>query len=52
MCGKVLAGMDKDKAMRWLCFIQGCFWCLGVRKIADMKEDNRSPEVDKVSSEG
>lgn len=44
MCDKILSGeLDKDKAMRWLCFVQGCLWSLGVKTIASMKDDNRSP---------
>lgn len=44
MCDKIISGeLDCDKAMRWLCFVQGCLWSLGVKSIAQMKEDNRSP---------
>jgi hypothetical protein len=48
MCEQILdqkRNMSLDKAMRWLCFIQGCFWSLGIRSILDMKTDNRSREV-------
>jgi hypothetical protein len=29
-----------EKAMRWLGFIQGAFWALGVRSVDEMKKDN------------
>lgn len=32
-----------DKAMRWLGFIQGCFFCLGTFSLEDMKRDNMPP---------
>lgn len=44
MCDKIISGeLSRDKAMRWLCFVQGCLWSLGVKSIAQMKDDNRSP---------
>lgn len=44
MCDKIISGeFDQDKAMRWLCFVQGCLWSLGVKTINEMKDDNRSP---------
>jgi len=30
-----------EKAFRWLGFIQGCFWSLGMCSIDDLKDDNR-----------
>ncbi len=30
-----------EKAMRWLGFIQGAFFSLGIRTIDEMREDNR-----------
>lgn len=36
--------LEIEKAMRWLGFIQGAFWVLGYRTIAEMREDNRMPE--------
>lgn len=38
--GYVLMG-DREKAMRWLGFIQGVLWSDNVKSIDDMKEDNR-----------
>ena len=29
------------KAMRWLCFIQGCLFTEGIMTIDEMREDNR-----------
>jgi hypothetical protein len=43
MCGQALELANHDlleKAMRWLGFIQGSLWCLGIRSIEDMKKDN------------
>jgi len=33
-----------EKAMRWLGFVQGALWGLGVFSIEEMKEDNRGAE--------
>lgn len=43
MCGEVkqLASTNMEKASRWLGFIQGVLWTLGVYSIAEMKDDNR-----------
>lgn len=30
-----------DKAFRWLGFIQGAFWVLDLRSVAEMKGDNK-----------
>ena len=30
-----------EKAFRWLGFVQGCLWTIGVYTVADMKEHNR-----------
>ncbi len=35
---------DRDKAMRWLCFIQGCFWMTYQFTIEQMREHSRPPE--------
>jgi len=32
-----------EKAMRWLGFIQGVFFCLGTFSLEDMKRDNMKP---------
>lgn len=43
MCSEVAVLLNEDrveKAMRWLGFMQGAFWALGVRTIEQMKEDN------------
>jgi hypothetical protein len=32
---------EVEKAMRWLGFIQGAFFSLGIRTIDQMREDNR-----------
>lgn len=33
----------REKAMRWLGFIQGAFWVLGLRSVEEMKNDNKPP---------
>ena len=38
LCGR------RDKAMRWLGFIQGSLWALGIRDVETMKFDNKPPE--------
>lgn len=43
MCDQIISkDFDRDKAMRWLCFVQGCLWILGLRSVDNMREDNRS----------
>lgn len=43
MCDEIVKGaMSQDKAMRWLCFVQGCLWTHGIYTIDEMKDDNRS----------
>lgn len=32
---------NREKAMRWLGFVQGAFSSMGVRSIEDMRDDNR-----------
>lgn len=32
---------SREKAMRWLGFVQGCLWVKGVFTIDEMKDDNR-----------
>lgn len=39
-----------EKAMRWLGFVQGCFWSVGFRSIDDMRDDNREEDTGKSSS--
>lgn len=34
----------KEKAEGWLYFVQGVFWCLGVRAIEELRNDNRPRE--------
>jgi len=41
MCEQIMEMDDRDKAMRWLCFIQGILWCSGLRTIDEMRNDNR-----------
>lgn len=44
MCQQVpgfLENGQKDKAQRWIGFIQGSMWSLGMRTIDQMREDNR-----------
>lgn len=31
----------REKAMRWLGFVQGAVWEMGIRSIRDLKDDNR-----------
>lgn len=38
---KHLSGGKVEKAMRWLGFVQGVLWSLGVVSIEEMKDDNR-----------
>jgi len=43
MCDQVAVFISEnriEKAMRWLGFIQGAFWVLGVRTVEEMKKDN------------
>lgn len=30
-----------EKAMRWLCFVQGCLWCYQQLTISNFKDQNR-----------
>jgi hypothetical protein len=49
MCGTTVQHADNghiEKAMRWLGFIQGAFWVLGIRTIDEMRDDNTMPEED------
>jgi hypothetical protein len=36
-----LAAGRREKAMRWLGFIQGCLWADGLYTVAEMKDQNR-----------
>lgn len=45
MCGQLddfIRDGRRDKAMRWLGFIQGALWALGIRSVDEMRKDNRS----------
>lgn len=46
MCGQVLTFDEsrREKAMRWLGFIQCAMWTSGMRAIPSMKDDNRGAE--------
>ncbi len=35
----------KEKAMRWLGFIQGTMWATGVRTVGEMRVDNKDPDL-------
>ena len=37
----------KDKAMRWLGFIQGVLWAGNIRTLEQLKEDSRTGVVNK-----
>lgn len=41
---QLIADGKIDKAMRWLGFIQGGFWALGIMPISTLKSDNRKDE--------
>lgn len=43
MCEEIrkVALSDPEKAVRWLCFIQGILWVSGKASIDSMREDNR-----------
>ena len=32
---------DREKAMRWTCFVQGVLWKVGLRSVKEMRDDNR-----------
>lgn len=34
----------REKAMRWLGFIQGAMWWAGIRSVEEMKADNKPPD--------
>ncbi len=38
--------IDIEDAMRWLGFVQGAFWTLGIRSISQMRKDNSQPQVE------
>ena len=42
MCGEIegFLSQDLDKAMRWLGFVQGALWVMGLRGIDAMRRDN------------
>ena len=35
-----------EKALRWLGFVQGVMWCMGLRTLAELRADNRSTRDD------
>ncbi len=41
---KKFAESKPDKAMRWLCFIQGALWADGDWSIEEFKDDNRGED--------
>ena len=43
MCreAKTFAVKNPEKAMRWLCFVQGVLWAVGGWTIDEFKDDNR-----------
>jgi hypothetical protein len=44
MCGEIQAYLDTDqreRAMRWLGFVQGSLWLMDLRSIDEMREDGR-----------
>lgn len=41
---KFIEDHEAEKAMRWLCFIQGCFWFTRLFTIETMREHSRPPE--------
>ena len=47
MCDQIIAGgLSHEKAMRWICFVQGCLWTMGIKTISEMKVDNRTSMFD------
>lgn len=45
MCGEIERQVrigDREKAMRWICFIQGVLWTSGLLSIDSMRDDNRA----------
>lgn len=40
----LLAENRLEKSFRWLGFIQGCLFCLGLRSLDDLKNDSRKTE--------
>jgi hypothetical protein len=49
MCekGKRLAGINADKANRWLGFVQGFMWTAGISTILEMRQLNMRKETDR-----
>jgi hypothetical protein len=43
MCSMIdeFVGGNPEKALRWVCFIQGVLWNSGLMSIDSMREDNR-----------
>jgi hypothetical protein len=35
------ADVDREKAMRWLCFVQGCLHCYSLFTVNEMREHNK-----------
>lgn len=45
MCQEILTFVSegrRDKAQRWLCFVQAVLWRAGLVSIVELREDNRS----------
>ena len=34
---------EREKAMRWLCFMQGVFWSLDIYSVDELREHNAAP---------
>ena len=45
MCDQIEVFVEKDleKAMRWLGFMQGCFWAMGSFTLNELREHNIRP---------
>jgi len=54
MCeeGASYAEHRREKAMRWLGFVQGALWALDIAPISDLKNMNRPDEPSPLASEG
>lgn len=45
MCGEIEHQVrigEREKAVRWICFIQGVLWASGLLSIDSMRDDNRT----------
>ena len=55
MCAQAIAHMETGKteeAMRWLGFIEGGLWMMGVKALEDLKKDNKENGQHRTSREG